>query len=92
MKLLSVDWSLIISGLEHLSSTFFQVCVGSSLFLKARFGNGYYLTLVRDDGIKKALEELDQDGQQQQQQQQEGFLSPKEEESNSLEEVIERHP
>ena len=25
------------------------VCVGSSLFLRARFGNGYYLTLVKDD-------------------------------------------
>ncbi len=82
-----------ISGLIHFSqihsnlSHFLQVCVGSSLFLKARFGNGYYLTLVRDDGITKALEELEQDGQQQQQQQ-EGLLSPKEEECNSLEEVI----
>ena len=24
-------------------------CVGSSLFLKSRYGNGYYLTLVRSD-------------------------------------------
>ena len=24
-------------------------CVGSSLFLKNRYGNGYYLTLVRSD-------------------------------------------
>lgn len=24
-------------------------CVGSSLFLKNRYGNGYYLTLVRGD-------------------------------------------
>jgi ATP-binding cassette subfamily A (ABC1) protein 1 len=36
------------------------VCIGSSLFLRARYGNGYYLTLVLDDGTeaksKKALE------------------------------------
>ena len=24
-------------------------CCGSSLFLKARYGSGYYLTLVKDD-------------------------------------------
>lgn len=29
------------------------VCVGSSLFLRARFGNGYYLTLVREDEDNK---------------------------------------
>ena len=25
------------------------ICVGSSLFLRASYGNGYYLTLVKDD-------------------------------------------
>ena len=25
------------------------LCVGSSLFLRASYGNGYYLTLVKDD-------------------------------------------
>lgn len=25
------------------------VCVGSSLFLRAQYGNGYYLTLVKDE-------------------------------------------
>ena len=29
------------------------VCVGSSIFLRARFGNGYYLTLVRQDEEKE---------------------------------------
>ncbi len=24
--------------------------MGSSLFLRARFGNGYYLTIVKDEG------------------------------------------
>ena len=42
-----------------------QVCAGSSLFLRARFGNGYYLTLVRDDGITKIIDDADQDQQQQ---------------------------
>jgi len=61
-----------------------QVCAGSSLFLRARFGNGYYLTLVRDDGISKIIDETDQEQQQQQLQLQE--VKPIEEE-NSLEEV-----
>eukprot|EP00094_Tigriopus_californicus_P002639 TCALIF_02551-PA protein Name:"Similar to Abca7 ATP-binding cassette sub-family A member 7 (Rattus norvegicus)" AED:0.06 eAED:0.06 QI:3223/1/1/1/0.88/0.92/28/283/1389 len=33
------------------------ICFGSSLFLRAKFGNGYYLTLVRDDSIDEEEEE-----------------------------------
>ncbi len=35
------------------------VCVGSSLFLRSRFGNGYYLTLVVDDGSDNKESELE---------------------------------
>lgn len=31
-------------------------CCGSSLFLKKRFGTGYYLTLVRDGAAKMAAQ------------------------------------
>lgn len=34
-------------------------CCGSSLFLKSRYGNGYYLTLVREDA--EEIEEADGD-------------------------------
>ena len=27
-------------------------CVGSSLYLRAKFGNGYYLTMVKDEEEK----------------------------------------
>ena len=30
-------------------------CCGSSLFLKARYGSGYYLTTVKDDSAEFAL-------------------------------------
>lgn len=33
------------------------ICFGSSLFLRAKFGNGYYLTLVRDDSTDDDEEE-----------------------------------
>ena len=35
------------------------VCVGSSLFLRSRYGNGYYLTLVVDDGSENVNKSLD---------------------------------
>ena len=38
------------------------VCIGSSLFLRSRYGNGYYLTLVVDDGsdnLRKITEDSD---------------------------------
>ncbi len=35
------------------------VCVGSSLFLRARYGNGYYLTLVVDDGSEDKAKSLE---------------------------------
>ena len=63
-----------------------QVCAGSSLFLRARFGNGYYLTLVRDDGITKVVDDADQDQHPQHQQLQLQDLNEREDE-NSLEEV-----
>ena len=40
------------------------VCVGSSLFLRARYGNGYYLTLVMNDGsedVTKSLEDVEEE-------------------------------
>ena len=40
------------------------VCVGSSLFLRARYGNGYYLTLVMNDGsedVTKSLEDVQEE-------------------------------
>ena len=41
------------------------VCVGSSLFLRSRYGNGYYLTLVVDDGsennVNKSLEHIEEE-------------------------------
>ena len=40
------------------------VCIGSSLFLRSRYGNGYYLTLVVDDGsdnVMKSLEHISED-------------------------------
>jgi hypothetical protein len=52
--------------------------------LRARFGNGYYLTLVRDDGITKQIQEIEQEQQHQQQQQQQ---LDDDQHSNSLEEV-----
>jgi hypothetical protein len=53
--------------------------------LRARFGNGYYLTLVRDDGITKQIQEIEQEQQHQQQQQQQQLDD--DQHSNSLEEV-----
>ena len=40
------------------------VCVGSSLFLRSRYGNGYYLTLVVDDGsedVNKCLDHIEEE-------------------------------
>ena len=37
------------------------VTVGSSLFLRARFGNGYYLTLVKDDEKEAKKDENGED-------------------------------
>ena len=39
------------------------VCIGSSLFLRSRYGNGYYLTLVVDDGSDqmKSLEHISEE-------------------------------
>lgn len=34
-------------------------CCGSSLYLKSQYGNGYYLTLVREDGKGKEKPESD---------------------------------
>lgn len=37
-------------------------CCGSSLYLKSHYGNGYYLTLVQDDGKnKKYTDDTDDD-------------------------------
>ncbi len=33
------------------------VCVGSSLFLRLRFGSGYYLTLVKDEDDGNVIKE-----------------------------------
>lgn len=35
------------------------VCVGSSLFLRSKYGNGYYLTLVIDDGSNEGNDQCD---------------------------------
>ena len=70
-----------IEGLACISN-FVQVCAGSSLFLRARYGNGYYLTLVRDDGITKPLEDPEKG------QQLELLASSSDPESTSMEEVM----
>jgi hypothetical protein len=55
--------------------------------LRARLGNGYYLTLVRDDGITKQIQEIEQEQQHQQQQQLQQQQIDDDQHSNSLEEV-----
>ena len=42
-------FSLIIGDRIAIINNGKLICVGSSLFLRASYGNGYYLTLVKDD-------------------------------------------